>query len=49
MRCDVCPRRCTLEEGMIGFCRARKNEGGRSISVNYGKLASIALPALPEN
>ncbi|MFA6894006.1 MAG: radical SAM protein, partial [Synergistaceae bacterium] len=43
MRCDVCPRGCTLEEGKIGFCRARKNESGRSVSVNYGKLASIAL------
>lgn len=43
MRCDVCPRGCTLEEGEIGFCRARKNEGSRSVSVNYGKLASIAL------
>ena len=43
MRCDVCPRRCILEEGKIGFCRARKNDGGRNISVNYGKLASIAL------
>jgi len=43
MRCDVCPRGCTLEEGEIGFCRARKNDGGRSVSVNYGKLASIAL------
>ena len=43
MRCDVCPRGCTLEEGEIGFCRARKIDGGRSVSVNYGKLASIAL------
>ena len=43
MRCDVCPRGCTLEEGKIGFCRARKNVGGRSVSVNYGKLVSIAL------
>ena len=41
--CQVCPHRCKLSEGQTGRCRARKNVGGNSVSINYGKLTSIAL------
>lgn len=41
--CRVCPHHCRLPEGAFGRCRARKNEGGRVICANYGKLTSIAL------
>lgn len=46
MRCDVCPHHCALEEGKIGLCRARKNDGGKIVSINYGKLVSIGLDAI---
>ena len=41
--CPVCPHHCRIPEGSFGRCRARKNEGGRVICANYGKLTSIAL------
>ena len=41
--CPVCPHHCRLAEGTVGRCRARANHGGRSVSVNYGKVTSIAL------
>lgn len=41
--CGVCFRRCALSEGQTGACGARKNEGGRIIASNYGKLTSLAL------
>lgn len=41
--CTVCHHRCELEQGKIGFCRARKNEHDTIVCVNYGKLTSIAL------
>ena len=41
--CPVCFRHCRLKEGQIGFCRARRNEGGKSVSVNYAKVTSVAL------
>jgi len=41
--CPVCFHRCMLREGETGFCRARANRGGRSVSLNYGKLTSLAL------
>ena len=43
MRCNVCPHHCELNEGQTGLCRARRNEGGKIVSINYGKITSIAL------
>ncbi len=41
--CDVCPHLCSLSEGQLGFCRARRNDGQRIVDDNYGKITSIAL------
>lgn len=41
--CDICPRRCTLDEGQIGFCRARVNYAGKILCENYGRVTSLAL------
>lgn len=41
--CPICPHFCGLEEGDIGICRARKNEKGTIVSMNYGKITSIGL------
>lgn len=41
--CEVCFHHCLLEDEQIGRCRARKALEGKSFSVNYGKITSIAL------
>ncbi len=41
--CVICPHQCRLDEGQTGFCRARKNTGGKIIASNYGLITSIAL------
>ena len=41
--CSICPHRCDLSPGQIGFCRARQNIDGVIQSINYGKITSIAL------
>jgi pyruvate formate lyase activating enzyme len=41
--CEICPRRCSLSEGQTGSCRARANEGGRIVSINYGRITSLSL------
>lgn len=41
--CDICPHACVLEEGQMGFCRARMNQDGAIIAGNYGQITSIAL------
>lgn len=41
--CQVCMHHCALEPGQTGLCRARKNEGGEIVCVNYGRITSMAL------
>lgn len=41
--CGTCPRHCRLADGAVGFCRARRAEGGRVVAANYGKITSLAL------
>jgi pyruvate formate lyase activating enzyme len=42
-RCLLCPHRCRIASGHTGICRVRKNEDGRLIAWNYGKITSLAL------
>lgn len=41
--CEICPRRCEIEEGALGFCRARTNRNGAVVCENYARVTSIAL------
>ena len=41
--CPICPHRCQLAEGQIGFCRARQCLNGTVVPINYGKFTSLAL------
>ncbi|MCM1172540.1 MAG: AmmeMemoRadiSam system radical SAM enzyme [Clostridium sp.] len=41
--CDVCFHHCKLKNGARGLCRARKNENGKIICENYGRITSMAL------
>lgn len=41
--CQACFRHCSLSEGQTGFCRARKNQNGKMVCENYGKITSMAL------
>ena len=41
--CNVCFRRCRLEEGQTGACGARKNVNGTVTASNYGRLTALAL------
>ena len=43
MVCQVCMHHCTLSPGQTGLCRARKNENGQIICINYGQITSMAL------
>lgn len=43
IECRVCPHRCKLEEGQVGFCRGRICKGGKVVSENYGKVTAMAL------
>lgn len=42
-RCLLCPHKCVINSGKIGFCRARKNVNGILYAINYGECVSVAL------
>lgn len=41
--CQVCMHHCRLEPGQRGICGARKNEDGKIICDNYGRVTSVNL------
>lgn len=41
--CQACMHHCLLQEGQLGLCGARKRQGDKTISINYGKITSMAL------
>ena len=43
LQCELCPHDCRLKDGATGFCGVRRNQGGTLFSLNYGRVASIAL------
>lgn len=43
IRCGVCPHACSLREGQLGLCGARRNENGQSVSVSYAQVTALAL------
>nr|WP_278245415.1 AmmeMemoRadiSam system radical SAM enzyme [Oribacterium sp. P6A1] len=42
-KCNVCFRKCEIEEGRYGFCGVRTCREGKVIPDNYGMLTSVAL------
>ena len=43
VQCILCPHRCHMEPDQVGICGVRKNIRGKLLTLNYGKLSSIAL------
>lgn len=41
VRCNVCERRCLLVNGGTGWCRTRRNENGKLITLVYGAISSL--------
>jgi pyruvate formate lyase activating enzyme len=43
IRCDLCPRDCTLAEGQRGLCFVRQNVGGQMVLTTYGRSSGFCL------
>ncbi|MFH0795183.1 MAG: AmmeMemoRadiSam system radical SAM enzyme [bacterium] len=41
--CTLCPRECKLAEGQHAFCYIRKNEGGRLVTLAYGRPVAVQV------
>ncbi len=43
IRCKLCPHFCYLESDQMGRCKGRRNDQGRMILLNYGRVCVSAL------
>ena len=43
IECQLCPKHCMLADGMRGNCRVRENQGGRLVSLVYGKAVALHI------
>lgn len=43
VKCNLCARRCVINDGGTGFCLVRKNEGGTLFSLVYAKAISACV------
>ena len=48
IRCELCPRRCTIPDGARSFCRNKENRGGRFYTLVHGKPCAANMTR-PEN
>ncbi|KPU46349.1 7-carboxy-7-deazaguanine synthase [Oxobacter pfennigii] len=43
VKCNLCPNYCVIENANLGSCRTRKNTGGTLYTLNYNRIAALAL------
>ncbi|MCL2190454.1 MAG: AmmeMemoRadiSam system radical SAM enzyme [Treponema sp.] len=43
VRCALCPRRCQIPDGGLGFCGARGSLGGKGVLPFYGRVTALAV------
>ncbi len=43
MICNNCPHKCDIKDGFNGICKSRAIKDGKIISLNYGRVTSLAL------
>jgi pyruvate formate lyase activating enzyme len=41
VKCSLCERRCEIAEGKTGFCRTRRNIGGKLYTLVYGDISAV--------
>jgi pyruvate formate lyase activating enzyme len=43
VQCHLCPHHCLISPGERGRCRVRENRDGTLVSLNYGRVTSVAM------
>ncbi len=43
IRCQLCMRKCIIEEGKLGWCGTRLHKDGKLYSLTYGQAASVSI------
>ena len=43
IRCDVCPRACSLHEGQHGLCFVRARQNDQIVLTTYGRSSGFCI------
>lgn len=43
VECGTCERKCVISQEKLGFCKTRKNIGGKLYTLVYGNISSISV------
>ena len=43
VQCNTCNRKCIIPLGEVGFCKTRRNIGGKLYTLQYGDISSYSL------
>ena len=43
IQCNLCPRKCKIQEGQRGVCFVRKNVGGQMVLTTYGRSSGFCI------
>lgn len=46
VRCDLSPHQCNIPVGGLGFCGVRYNDGGKLVTLNYGKSVPMTQESI---
>ncbi len=46
VHCHLCPHRCVIADGKLGYCGVRKNIDGKLFSMIYGRVSSACADAI---
>jgi pyruvate formate lyase activating enzyme len=46
VKCHLSPRECNIPPGGLGFCGVRHNDGGRLVTLNYGKSVAMTRESI---
>lgn len=41
--CNLCMRKCEIDNGHVGWCQTRVNNGGVLYTITYGQVASLSI------
>lgn len=43
IQCLLCPQNCIIKEGKYGICMVRRNQNGKIVPENYGKVSALHM------
>ena len=46
VRCQLCMRKCMIDDGKMGWCQTRLNKDGKLYAITYGRVASLTVSSI---